>query len=72
MLTAARSPLTRLHGLPDVPWPERVLCCAVEGVEVVNMHSPIAPSPELAKVRTHEAVAAYLRDLPSAPRVSVR
>ena len=24
------------------------------------MHSPIAPAPDLAKVRTHEAVAAYL------------
>ena len=69
VLTAARSPVARLPAPPDVPWPERLLCCAVSGVEVVNLHSPIAPSPELAKVRTHEAVAAYLSDLPSAPRV---
>jgi exonuclease III len=34
--------------------------CGVGGVEVVNLHSPISPAPDLAKVRTHEAVAAYL------------
>ena len=33
--------------------------CAAD-VEVVNLHSPIAPAPDLAKVRTHEALAAYL------------
>jgi exonuclease III len=60
VLTAAREPLRRLASPPDVPWPERVLSCAVAGVEVVNLHSPIAPAPALAKVRTHEAVAAYL------------
>ena len=38
-------------------------------VEIVNLHSPIAPAPELAKVRTHEAVAAYLATRPPAPRV---
>ena len=38
-------------------------------MEVINLHSPIAPAPELAKVRTHEAVAAYLATLPPAPRV---
>ena len=52
-----------------VPWPERVLCIRTSGVEVINLHSPIAPAPELAKVRTHEAVAAYLETLPPAPRV---
>jgi exodeoxyribonuclease III len=60
VLTAAREPLRRLAPPPDVPWPERVLCCALGDVEVVNLHSPIAPAPELAKVRTHETVAAYL------------
>jgi exodeoxyribonuclease-3 len=34
----------------------------VAGVEVVNVHSPISPSPGLAKVRTYGAVAAYLSD----------
>ncbi len=60
VLTAAREPLRPLGSPPGVPWPERLLCCAVADVEVVNLHSPIAPAPELAKVRTHEAVAAYL------------
>ena len=54
---------------PDVPWPERVLCCAVGDVEIINLHSPIAPAPELAKIRTHEAVAAYLAGAQPAPRV---
>jgi exonuclease III len=61
VLTAVRSGLTVLPR-PEVPWPERILCCRVDGTEVVNLHSPIAPAPELAKVRTHEAVAAYLAD----------
>jgi exodeoxyribonuclease-3 len=59
VLTAARRPLRRLDS-PPVPWPERVLCCALDDVEVINLHSPIAPAPQLAKVRTHEAVAAHL------------
>ena len=33
------------------------------------MHSPIAPAPELAKIRTHEAVAAHLRHPADVPRV---
>ena len=31
----------------------------VEGIEVLNVHSPISPSPGLAKVLTHEALYAY-------------
>jgi exodeoxyribonuclease III len=69
VLTAAREPLRRLSPPPGVPWAERVLCCAVGDVEVVNLHSPIAPAPDLAKVRTHEAVAAYLAAAPPGPRV---
>ena len=68
-LTAAREPLERLPAPPHVPWPERVLCCVVDGVEVVNLHSPISPAPDLAKVRTHEAVFAYLADAGRGPRV---
>ena len=68
VLTASRTPLRRLAA-PDVPWPERILCCAVGGVEVVNLHSPIAPAPDLAKIRTHEAVAAYLAAVPRSPRI---
>jgi exodeoxyribonuclease-3 len=69
VLTAAREPVRRLTSPPNVPWPERLLCCLVDGMEVVNLHSPIAPAPELAKIRTHEAVAAYLASRPDAPRV---
>jgi exodeoxyribonuclease III len=72
VLTAAREPLERLPA-PDVPWPERVLVCRVGGdrgaIEVVNLHSPIAPAPDLAKIRTHEAVARWLAALEPAPRV---
>jgi exonuclease III len=60
VLTAAREPLSPLASPPGVPWRERVLCCLVGDVEVVNVHSPISPSPDLAKVRTHESLGAYL------------
>jgi exonuclease III len=69
VLVAARDPLERLPAPPDAPWPERVLCCRLGDVEIVNLHSPIAPAPELAKVRTHEAVAAYLAARPPGARV---
>ena len=65
---AAREPLERLPP-PAVPWPERVLACRAGAVEVINLHSPIAPAPELAKIRTHEAVAAHLGAAPPAPRI---
>ncbi|HET8949911.1 MAG TPA: endonuclease/exonuclease/phosphatase family protein [Solirubrobacteraceae bacterium] len=68
VLTAAREPLEPLPP-PAVPWPERVLCCRLDGIDVLNLHSPIAPAPELAKIRTHEAVAAYLAQLEPAPRI---
>jgi exonuclease III len=45
-----------------VPWAERVIAARVGGLEVVNVHSPISPSPGLAKVLTHEAVRAHLAD----------
>jgi exonuclease III len=69
VLTAARAGLERLPSPIGVPWPERVLCCMVGDVEVVNLHSPISPAPELAKVLTHEAVAAYLAASEGRPRV---
>jgi exonuclease III len=69
VLTAAREPLARLSAPPRVPWPERVLCCRIGDVEVINLHSPIAPAPALAKVRTHEAVAAYLAATEHRPRI---
>jgi exonuclease III len=70
VLTAAREPLVRLAPIPALPWPERALCCMLGELEIVNLHSPIAPAPDLAKVRTHEAVAAYLATRPAGgPRV---
>ena len=45
------------------------MCCRAGDVEVVNLHSPISPSPDLAKVRTHEAVAAYLASTNASRRV---
>ena len=60
VMTAARVPLERRPLAVAMPWPERVLSCLADGVEVLNVHSPIAPAPDLAKVRTHEAVAAHL------------
>lgn len=69
VVTAARGSLERLPRVPRVPWPERVLRCRLGAVEVVNVHSPIAPAPELAKVRTHEAVAAHLAAGAGGPRI---
>jgi exonuclease III len=68
VLLAARAPLRRLPVPDGVPWPERVLCCVLDGIEIVNLHSPISPAPDLAKVRTHEALAAYLHPL-GPPRI---
>jgi exonuclease III len=60
VLTAAREPLQTI-AVASVPWPERVLAIGIANdVEVVNVHSPISPKPNLAKVRTHEAVFAHL------------
>jgi exonuclease III len=58
-LTAARTPLQRLE-VAELPWPERVLAVSVSGLQLFNAHSPISPKPQLAKVRTHEALAAHL------------
>jgi exonuclease III len=69
VLTAAREPLCP-SPIADVPWPERVLAVRLpDGTEVVNLHSPISPSPALAKVRTHVAVHRYLARSCEHPRV---
>jgi exonuclease III len=69
VLTAARSSL-RVAPVADVPWPERVLAVRLEdGLEVVNVHSPISPKPGLAKVLTHEAVFRHLVDGAGHPRL---
>jgi exonuclease III len=67
VLTASGDPL-ELVPVANVPWPERVLAARVGPLEVVNVHSPISPKPDLAKVRTHEAVYEHLRS-GAGPRV---
>jgi exonuclease III len=65
VLTATRTPLHTVL-VDDVPWPERVLAVHMsDGTEVVNVHSPISPKPDLAKVRTHEAVHRHMADRPA-------
>ncbi|HEV3002443.1 MAG TPA: endonuclease/exonuclease/phosphatase family protein [Solirubrobacteraceae bacterium] len=61
VLTASRTPLRRLP-LGGLPWPERALSVEVGGIELLNVHSPISPSPGLAKVLTHEVLFAYARE----------
>ncbi len=69
VLTACRAPVTTI-GVADVPWPERVLAVrSADGIEIVNLHSPISPKPDLAKVRTHEAVHRHLAHVAGHPRV---
>jgi exonuclease III len=70
VLTASRAPMSALEQ-PPVPWPERVLAVrlAHPGLEIVNLHSPISPSPQLAKVRTHEVVHEYLARGGDVPRI---
>jgi exodeoxyribonuclease III len=68
VLTAARVPLSG-GPVAGVPWPERALTVRFpDGFELVNLHSPISPSPDLVKVRTHEALHAYLAASASGPR----
>jgi exonuclease III len=67
VLIAARVPLA-VVAVDGVPWPERVLAAVADGVEVVNVHSPISPKPGLAKVLTHEAVFRHLA-VGSGPRL---
>lgn len=60
VMTACREPIQPI-AVAAVPWPERVLAIRTRGdTEIVNVHSPISPKPELAKVRTHEAVHRHL------------
>jgi exonuclease III len=67
VVTAARGDIEPVP-VADAPWPERVLAVVADGIEVVNVHSPISPKPGLAKVLTHEAVFEHLRSR-AGPRV---
>jgi exonuclease III len=67
VLTASRTPIEPVE-VRDVPWPERVLAVrTVSNVELVNVHSPISPKPDLAKVLTHEAVHRHLAAAGTSP-----
>jgi exonuclease III len=68
VLTAAREPLAEIT-VPGLPWPERVLSVRLGGSEIVNVHSPVSPSPGLAKVLTHEALFAHLSSAAAHPRI---
>lgn len=71
VLTAARTALTA-ETVAGIPWPERVLAVrlpALGGLELVNVHSPVSPKPDLAKVRTHEAVFRHLATRSGHPRL---
>jgi exonuclease III len=60
VMTACRKPIQPV-AVDAVPWPERVLAVRMpDDTEIVNVHSPTSPKPELAKVRTHEAVHRHL------------
>ena len=63
VLTAAREPLERIPLPDDLPWPERAVAVDLHGAVLLNVHSPISPSPDLAKVLTHEALYAWAREL---------
>jgi endonuclease/exonuclease/phosphatase family metal-dependent hydrolase len=69
VLVAAREPFAAAP-VPGVPWPERALAARFAGgLLLVGVHSPISATPALVKVRTHEALHAYLSGLPAGPRV---
>ncbi|HEY5196582.1 MAG TPA: endonuclease/exonuclease/phosphatase family protein [Solirubrobacteraceae bacterium] len=69
VLTACREPLTPIR-VADVPWSERALAVrSADGIEVVNVHSPIGSKPALAKVHTHEAVQRHLATASGRPRI---
>jgi exodeoxyribonuclease-3 len=69
VLTASRAPSLRIP-VPGVPWPERVLASRHEdGLEVVNVHSPISRKPDLVKLRTHLALHHHLAKKANGPRI---
>jgi exonuclease III len=69
VLSACRQPARHVP-VVNVPWPERVLALALaDGPEVVNMHSPISPKPDFAKIRTHRAVYDHLANAGRGPRI---
>jgi endonuclease/exonuclease/phosphatase family metal-dependent hydrolase len=68
VLTAAREAISEVP-VAGLPWPERVLSVRRGGDEIVNVHSPVSPSPGLAKVLTHEALFEHLAARAGHPRI---
>jgi exonuclease III len=65
VMTASRVPLHAVM-VDALPWSERVVAVHLsDGTEVLNVHSPISPKPDFAKVRTHEAVYRHLAEEPA-------
>ncbi len=65
VMTASRVPLHAVM-VDAVPWSERVVAVHLsDGTEVLNVHSPISPKPDFAKIRTHEAVYRHLAEEPA-------
>jgi exonuclease III len=70
VLTAAREEPVAVVAVDDLPLPERVLAVRLaDGLEVVNVHSPISTRGALVKVRTHEAVHRHLAGPADHPRL---
>lgn len=57
VLIAARVPLP-VFDLGELAWTERAVAATIGDAVLVNVHSPISPSPDLAKVRMHEQLFA--------------
>ena len=45
-----------------LPWFERAIAVDLHGATLLNVHSPISPSPHLAKVITHETLYDWVKD----------
>jgi endonuclease/exonuclease/phosphatase family metal-dependent hydrolase len=73
--TRAADDIERVAAPPEVPWPERLLVARVTlagaRAELVNLHAPVSSREDEVKVRTLEAVTAYLERPAGHPRVLV-
>jgi exonuclease III len=59
VLIASRDPVSVVP-VPGLPWPERHLAVLTAGVEVHTLHAPLSGKPDRVKVRTLEALFAFL------------
>lgn len=68
VLTAATMPIQAMP-VAGIPLPERVLATQSNGLELVNVHSPISTTPGMAKVHTHLALWRHLATHADVPRL---